>query len=94
VGAIGFGLSGTYTAVALDRRKVLDECAPSCEPKQVQAAHDALTIADIGLVVGAVGVATGVGILIWGGPKSKEPTALLTLSPSPSGLGTVFRGRF
>jgi hypothetical protein len=94
VGAIGFGLSGTYTAIALDRRKVLDECAPSCEPRQVQAAHDALTVADIGLVVGGVGVATGLGILIWGGPKSKAPPALLTLSPSTSGVGTVLRGRF
>lgn len=94
VGAAGFGLAGTYTAIALDRRKVLDSCAPTCDPSQVQAAHDALTVADIGLVVGVVGVATGVGILIWGGPKSQQSAASLGLVPGPSGLSTVFRGHF
>lgn len=94
VGGAGFGLAGAYTAVALDRRKVLDQCAPACEPRQVQAAHDALTIADIGLVVGAVGAATGVSILIWGGPKSDRPAATLTLSPGSTGLSTALRGSF
>lgn len=94
VGAVGFGLAGTYTALALDRRKVLDECAPSCEPRQVQAAHDALTVADIGLVVGAVGVATGVAVLIWGGPKSKKTAAALTLAPGTSSIATVLHGSF
>lgn len=94
VGAAGFGLAGAYTAVALGRRKVLDACAPECELKQVEAAHNALTIADIGLIVGAVGVATGVSILIWGGPKSRRPAASLTLSPRSSGLSTVVRGSF
>lgn len=94
VGAVGFGLAGAYTAVALDRRKVLDECAPECEPKQVQAAHDALTIADIGLIVGAVGAATGVSILIWGGPKSTPKRATLTFAPLGSAPSAVLRGSF
>lgn len=94
VGALGFGLAGVGTAVAIKQRKVLEECAPECESKQVKSAHDALTIADVGLVVGAVGVATGISILIWGGPKSARRAATLTLSPSSSGLSTVVRGSF
>jgi hypothetical protein len=93
VGAVGFGFAGAYTAVALDRRKVLDECAPECEPKRVQAAHNALTIADVGLIVGAVGAATGVGILIWGGPKTPRSTAL-TVYPESSGVSAGVRGNF
>src|SRR5690606_9966180 len=36
VGAIGLGVAGTFTLIALDHRSNLDDCAPTCEEYQVQ----------------------------------------------------------
>lgn len=94
VSAVGFGVAGVFTGMALNQKKHLDACARTCDEDEVQKAHDILTVADVGLVVGAVGLATGVSILIWGKPKAKKPSTRLSISAAPETLSAVVRGSF
>ncbi len=92
VGAVGFGVAGVFTGLALTQKRDLDQCAPACDERDVARAHDLLTVADVGLVVGAVGLATGIGILIWGKPDKKN--ASLSLTGAPKALSAGVRGSF
>lgn len=96
VGALGIGVATTTTLMALDQRASLDECAEEgCDPRDVDRAKTTLLIADIGAVVGAVGVATGVAILIWGNPaETKRKSATLSFAPLAGGGAGVLSGRF
>jgi hypothetical protein len=94
VGAIGLGVAGTFTLIALDRRGSLDTCAPTCGPDDIQPVKDALIVADVGLAVGAAGVATGLGILLWGKPKAQTGSGTIGLSANTHSVSTSLHGRF
>lgn len=79
VGAAGlaaftiFGLSAKSTHDKLD-----EECGGPCtDPKyqdDIDSGKRSQTFANIGLGIGAIGVAAGVGILLFGGPSKEAPT--------------------
>jgi len=94
VGAIGFGVAGTFTLIALDRRSSLDDCAPACDKARVQSVKDALIVADAGLGVGAAGLFTGLGILLWGKPQTQRSSGTLALSANSHSVSTTIQGRF
>jgi hypothetical protein len=96
VGALGIGVATTGTLMALDQRASLDECAEEgCDPRDVDRAKTTLLVADIGAVVGAIGVISGVAILIWGNPaETKSKSATLSFSPTPGGGAGILSARF
>lgn len=96
VGAVGIGVASAATLIALDQKATLNQCAKEgCDPADVERAKSTLLIADIGAAVGAVGVISGVAILLWGNPaETKSKTATLSLAPLVGGGAGVFAGRF
>jgi hypothetical protein len=82
------GLMAKSTYSALNR-----ECGAGCSDSGHQSDIDRgkslQTIANVGLVVGAVGVVAGGTMILLGGGKQKEPGARVSLSP---GGGTVSYG--
>lgn len=94
VSTIGFGAAGAFTLVALDQKGTLDDCAPTCTEAEVHKAQNALIVADVGLAVGVVGLATGIGVLVWGKPKKDAPSARIGVAATASSVSTVLRGRF
>lgn len=95
VGGVGIGVASIATIVALSQKKDLDGCAPACPPEDVDRVKSTLRIADIGAIVGAVGITTGVAILIWGNPReTQRSSAILGIEPLSGGAGGVLRGSF
>lgn len=98
-GAIGFGLAGTGGIIAISDRATLDDCRLGCDPdlaaRLAQRSDTWLTIADVGLGVGALGVITGTALWIWG-PKAPRTTSATrwTFSPTPGGAAAVLSGSF
>lgn len=95
VGAVGIGVASVATLIALNQKSQLDDCAPGCDPADVNRTKRTLLIADVGAVVGAVGVVSGVAILLWGNPKeTKSSRASLELGPLDGGASAIVRGTF
>jgi len=58
LGVAGLGVALFGAIRAADIKSGLDACAGSCTPGQGQGAHDYLTVADLGLLVGSLSLAT------------------------------------
>lgn len=106
VGAVGLGMMGVGSAVAISRNASSDDLAATCEARgegcdegrdERDAARSAAGIATAGLVVGAVGLAAGAGFTIAhvATSGSAPATALrVTVVSAPGAASLGFRGRF
>jgi hypothetical protein len=95
VGAVGIGVASAATIIALNRKSDLEQCAPGCDPADVDRTKRTLLIADVGAVVGAVGVVSGVAILLFRNPKeTRSPRARIELRPLARGAAASLSGSF
>ena len=100
VGVAGFAAFGVFGMLNKSQFEELEEDCPNgnCPPGRtddIDAGRRYQTFANVGLVVGAVGVATGVTLFVLSAGKSveKEPTEpRYTLRVSPTSIG--LRGEF
>ncbi|NUO52796.1 MAG: hypothetical protein HOV80_28455 [Polyangiaceae bacterium] len=101
--SLGVGAFGAFaaTAVLSDQRfsTLEDECggARCTNPKYADVVDEGKTfelVANVTVVVGAVLVAAGVPMIIWGGPSEVEPSASAMLTPVPGGGAVSVFGRF
>lgn len=96
VGAAGLITFGVFGALAASRYSDLkDACGgkpcPESKRSDVEGGQTRQTIANIGLVVGLVGVATGVTLFVLSKPKSpSEGTTQAVVGPSFVGLSGTF----
>lgn len=94
----GLGLAGVATfavfgAMAKSKASDLDECSPRCPESQRDLADEGKrdqTIANIGLVVGGLGLATAAGFYIFQSPDSREGSVDVAVAPN----GLLLRGSF
>lgn len=81
VGGVGFAVMGIFGGLALsEKSKMSDGCrtGPDCQPSDKGPYDDAKTfgvVSDVGLVVGGLGVATGVVLFLATGKKSSAASA-------------------
>lgn len=100
VGAAGLATFGVAGYLADQRFKSLeDDCkgGPCPEDKRddIDGGRQLDTIANVGLVVGGVGLATGAALLLFGGSKKKAPPKTEAfVSPTFGGANVVVSGRF
>lgn len=101
VGSFGVLMTTVGGIVAIDARAKLNEknCAGNCSSEEVnpllRRSSAWVTVADIGLVVGAVGIGTGTGLLLWkNGKKRQASAARLGLAQRRGGFSAVIDGRF
>lgn len=95
VGVAGFAAFGIFGAMAKSDYDSLQSCSPRC-PETERGTADSgktkQTVANIGLVVGGVGVLTAVGLVLFA-PKKKEPSSpTVGLAVGPGAL--TVRGTF
>src|SRR5690606_36414471 len=93
-GLAAFAIAGSMAKSEFDTLE--EECgsARCTDPKyadNVDSGKRMQTIANIGLIVGAVGVVAGGTLIVLGGPSKKEGAGLLVM---PGSLGVGYRGRF
>lgn len=93
-GVAGLAVFGIFGAMAKSDYDELQTCSPRCAESERSTADSGKTkqtVANIGLVVGGVGLATAAGILLFAPKKpSNQPTVGMSLGP---GAVTV-QGRF
>jgi hypothetical protein len=75
------GLMAKSTFNKLDRECGAVGCSDSGHQSDIDRGKTLQTIANVGLVVGAVGVVAGGTMILLGGGKQKEPSARVSLSP-------------
>lgn len=88
VGAAGAVLGGVAGAIVLDKKATLDGKCPDKQcPPEMQSEHDAFNrwrnVSTIGFVVGAIGIATGVTVLLTS--SSSEPNRRVSARLGPGG---------
>jgi len=93
VGVVGIGVGGVFGAMAFSETSEVEErCGGNkCPPSEAQALDDAKakgTISTIGFVVGGVGLATGVVLLLMSGGDSEEQVGLPSVRPFV-GVGSI-----
>jgi hypothetical protein len=94
----GLGLAGVATfavfgSMAKSKASELDECSPRCPESQRDLADQGKrdqTIANIGLVVGGIGLATAAGFYIFQSSDSRESSVDVAVAPN----GLLLRGSF
>ncbi len=94
----GLGLAGVATfavfgSMAKSKASELDECSPRCPESQRDLADQGKrdqTIANIGLVVGGIGLATAAGFYIFQSSDSREGSVDVAVAPN----GLLLRGSF
>ncbi len=100
VGAAGLATFGVAGYLADQRFNSLEEdCAGGpCPPEkrsEIDGGRRLDTIANIGLIVGGVGVVSGAALLLFGGSKeTARPATVAFVSPSVGGGNLVVTGRF
>jgi hypothetical protein len=98
VGVVGLAVFAIAGSMANSRFATLeDECGDSrCQdPKYADTVDEGKrfdTMANIGLVVGALGLAAGGAMIVFGGPS--KPSEGASVAVSPSALSFGYRGRF
>ncbi len=96
VGVAGLATFGIFGALAASRWSTIkDECGNSpCPPAKreyVEGGQTQQRIANVGLVIGIIGVATGVTLFVLSKPKKpSEPTTSAVVGPSFIGLSGTF----
>lgn len=94
VGVAGLATFGVFAAMAKSDYDQLQTCSPRCPDSDRSTADSGKTkqtVANIGLVVGGVGVATAVGIILFAPKKSSsDPSVGLRMGPG----AFVMHGRF
>lgn len=95
-GLATFGIAGT---MANQRFDDLDkECGggpcPASKQSDIDGGKQLDTIANIGLVVGGVGIVGGTALLLFGGSTEKKPPAEAFVTPRTGGGSVVVTGRF
>ena len=84
VGAAGMVAFGVFGSMAKSNSEELDACSPRCPESMRPTADDGKrnqTIANIGLAVGGVGLATAVGFFVLGRGQDQKPTLEAAVSP-------------
>ncbi|MBX3251131.1 MAG: tetratricopeptide repeat protein [Myxococcales bacterium] len=84
VGALGLGATAIFGALALSEDAALrDGCGAnaSCTADEVRRANDLARVADIGLIIGLVGIAVGTTLLVLGLRKRRADLARATITP-------------
>ena len=102
--ALGVGAAGlaTFGVAGLMANQKFDELDKDCNGgpcpedrrSDVESGQRLDTIANIGLIVGGVGVATGVGLLLFGGKSKQTARSTLVAVPTPSGASVSVSGSF
>jgi hypothetical protein len=93
-GLIAFGIAGSMAKSEFDQ--IEEECGSQrcSDPKyadNIDSGRRLQTMANVGLVVGAVGLVAGGTMILLGGPKKREGAGLIV---EPGGLALGYRGRF
>ncbi len=99
VGAAGLATFGVAGLMANQKFDELDEdcngaACPEDRRSDIESGQRLDTIANIGLIVGGVGVATGAGLLLFGGKSKQSARSTLVAVPTPSGASVSVSGSF
>ena len=95
VGVLGFGAFAVFGAMSASKASDLDVCSPRCSEARRSDADEGRrdqTIANVGLVVGAAGLATAGVLWIVLGKSKEEPATASGISLGPGNLSV--RGKF
>ncbi len=92
LGLAGFAVFAIAGALGLDKEAALRKCAPRCAQDQIDIMRTRYLVADVGLVIGATGVATALVLAIALAPDADDdgPAAMLQLGPG----SLLLRARF
>jgi hypothetical protein len=93
-GLAAFGIAGFMAKSEFDRLESecgSQRCGDAKYADNVDRGKRLETVANIGLIVGAVGLLAGGTMILFGGPKQKEGAELVV---SPGGFELGYRGRF
>jgi hypothetical protein len=94
VGVAGFAMFGIFGALAKSDYDSLQDCSPRCPESQRSTADSGKTkqtVANVGLVVGGVGVLTAVGLVLFA-PKKEPAAPAVGLAVGPGSV--TLRGSF
>jgi hypothetical protein len=93
VGVVGLGMFGIFGGLHLSEfDKFEGECAAGCGPERSGEADDGRTfqtVANTSLIIGAVGVAAGVGMLIGGSMQGGDSSASVGVPKVAVGPGSI-----
>jgi hypothetical protein len=93
-GIAAFGIAGSLAKSEFDRLETDcdgERCTDAKYADNVDRGKRMQTVANVGLIVGAVGLLAGGTMIVFGGPKQKEGAGLVV---SPGGFELGYRGRF
>jgi hypothetical protein len=91
VGVVGAGMFGVFGSMASSKASALKVCAPSCPADrrpEADAGKRDQTLANVGLVIGGVGIATAA--VLWIALPAGQSKTALGISPT----GATLRGAF
>ena len=95
IGVAGLATFALFGSMAKSKSSDLESCAPSC-PESERSTADAgkrdQTIANVGLVVGGVGLAAAAGFFFLQPSPSEQEAGTVDVAVGPQSI--VFRGRF
>ncbi len=99
VGAAGLGTFGVAGIMANQKFDELEKdcngaACPEDRRSDVESGQRLDTIANIGLIVGGVGLATGAGLLLFGGKSKQTARSSVIAVPTPSGARVSVSGSF
>lgn len=94
VGIAGLAMFGVFGSMAKGKYDDLQTCSPNCPESERSVADSGKsyqTIANVGLVVGVLGLATAGGILVFA-PKKQPPSQSVGLAVGPGNVSVL--GKF
>ncbi|MBX3127812.1 MAG: hypothetical protein KF718_13900 [Polyangiaceae bacterium] len=93
-GVVTFGVAGTLASQRFDELR--DKCGGACpesERDAIDGGRRLDTIANVGLVVGGLGLGTGLALLFFGGSGDSSHSAVV-VAPARGGAAVELAGRF
>ena len=101
VGGVGLVIGAITGAVSISKvNAIKKDCNPTtgaCPPSDASkgaSANTLATVSDIGFILGGVGVAAGVTLILWPGKKTTDSAATTGLVLSPGLGGASLSGSF